>query len=450
MTSQPASVINLVAGRYFLNGTLDIGALSNVTIQTQNVSSGPPCLSSGAASCAILTGSPTNPGPELFNSLGSSHLSLKYIAIDGNIAQRRANFPDNTRWVQGIAYNGKIHQCEFCSFYGFASIRAPQGTGLEFEGDNAVFNNVVFRDNGWGEPFYPGVAGWSDGLTIWSSNNLQITNSTFVDNSDVNLILGNGQNAVVQNNTIGDTHNFAFAGFMLDNFGQDGEPGIFTGTVVSNNTIYCANSLCGIGIMAGNNFWSPAPSVVGATITANTVTLPRQGILTDGANGTQIVQNQVNELGTYSLNSCTANPLSITSGDNVSVSGNNAVPSPNQMQSCGPQDLPNMLLNLNGVDPSIAQLYRAVLGRDPDSAGGIQYTKTLHNGTSLASLRASMANGAEAQADLNALYLDIFKRPIDSSGQKTWTNYLAVNGTIAQMRVLLLLSPEGLSHAYDQ
>lgn len=441
-------LVQLLPGRYYIASTLDLGSRSNVTIQTQGVTSGPACISNGAAACAILTASPTNPGPVILNSKGASNLILSYIALDGNMAQRRTRFK-NSQWTQGIAYNAKIHTCNGCKFKGFASVRAPQGTGMEFDGDNAVFDTVLFRDNGWGIMNSPGNSEglWADGLTVWSSNNLHIFNSTFMDNSDVDLIIGNGQNALIENNVFGHSNNFAFAALMLDNF-NNGMPGIFTGAIVRNNQINCGNGMCGIGISVGPHIWYNSAQIVGGTIYSNTVQGARQGILTAGATGAEIYGNTISSFGNYVGNSCTTNLISWSNGDKVNIHNNSTSPVLSQLVGCAPQVLSALLSNVGSTDPQVAQAYRDILGRDPDSGGGAIFTADLRQGRSIQSIRTEIANSLESQNLLNKLYNRILGRNIDTSGAQVNTNYLVGGGSVAQIYVNLQLSPEGLSQTY--
>jgi len=455
ITQAKTPVAALPPGRYFINSTLELGSTSNITIETLGTTSGPACLDTGAGPCAILTASASNPGPWLLHSASATGLRFNHIALDGNLGVRLATL-GTSAWVDGNASNGNIHNCSDCSFYGFTSIRA-KNTGLGFVGDtptaspNAVFDTVLFRDNGFGilgngeSP-----AAWSDGLTIEGAPNLIIRNSKFIDNSDVQLILGDVPNAVIENNKIANTHNFSFAGLMLNNWSTT-ETSNYQGAVVTGNTIDCGNALCGIGINVGTNPWGVEPALVGGSLTNNTVIGARQGILIGAIQGTIVNENVVIDAGNYSKadGSCLATPLA-ASNDTSTISGNSVPLSSYSFTNCSPQDLSTLLLNQSGTDPQIVALYRNVLSRDPDMAGGNNATTQLHSGISLATIRQSMAQSQEAQQKLNALYLEIFKRNIDSSGLASWTNALATGqATLDQIRVQLILSPEGQTHAFD-
>jgi hypothetical protein len=442
-----ATVIELLPGRYYLGGILNLGATSNVTIRTQNVSTGPACLDSGSAPCAILTATPANPDALLLSN-GATNLVLNHIAIDGNIGPRRANNPSDT-WGPNGAYNARIHTCRGCQFLGFTSTRAVRGTGLEFDGDNAVFDGVFFYENGWGAS--SASSSWSDGLTIWSSANVRIVNSKFIDNSDVDLILGNGPAAVIQNNVIANHANFAFAALMLDNF-NGGFPGNFTGASVRNNTIDCANGMCGFGIMLGPHFWYPSAAIIGtsATVSANVITT-KQGIFTAGANGFSITGNTINASGAYAgtnYGGCTAQPLTVSAGDSVAVSGNSYGLFANLLGGCGPLSLPPLIVHLPNIDYQVALAYQQILGRDVDQGGGESFT-TLLRSSGLAAVRSSIANSTEARNAIDAAYLRVLGRHADPTGMTSNVNALAAGSvTMAQLPVNLMRSAEALADPY--
>jgi hypothetical protein len=442
-----ATVIELPPGRYYLGGILNLGATSNVTIRTQNVSTGPACLDSGAAACAILTATPANTDAVLLSN-GASNLVLNHIAIDGNIGPRRANNPGNT-WGPNGAYNARIHTCHGCQFLGFTSTRAVRGTGLEFDGDNAVFDGAMFYENGWGAT--SATSSWSDGLTIWSSANVRIVNSRFIDNSDVDLILGNGPAAVIQNNVIGNHANFAFAALMLDNF-NGGFPGNYTGAVVSSNTIDCTSGMCGFGVMLGPHFWYASAAIIGtsATVTGNVITA-KQGVFTAGANGFSITGNTINANGAYAgtnYGGCVAQPLTVSAGDSIAVSGNSYGLFPNLLGGCGPQSLPPLIVHLPNIDYQVALAYEQILGRDVDQGGGESFTGLLRS-SGLAAVRSSLANSTEAHNAVDAAYLRVLGRHADPTGMTSNLNALAAGSiTMAQLPVNLMRSAEALANPY--
>jgi hypothetical protein len=399
---------------------------------------------------------PTNPGPSLLISTNASNLILDHIALDGNIAPRRVRY-NNSNWAMDAAgrrtaMNGVIHACSGCQFLGFTSTRAAQGSGMEFYGDNAVFDGALFSENGWGATGFPNS--WADGLTLLSSANAKVVNSKFIDNSDVDLIIGGAPNLIVSSNKFINRTNFSFAALMLDNF-QNSQSGIFTNAIISNNSIDCSSGMCGIGIDLGPHFWYQSSSIngTGSLVSNNTITGAKQGILTAGAIGFSIASNIINANGAYAGENyigCTANPLSVSGGDSVSVSNNNYGVFPNLLSGCGPLDLTRLVVHMANVSYTIAADYRAILGRDADASGGQYFSNLLASEASNNSdISMQMASSPESFNTLNAMYQKYLGRNIDSSGWDAHSRSLA-NGTVTvdQLRVNIQLSSEALSNPF--
>lgn len=439
MTNE-ARVIELLPGRYYLDSTLNLGARSTLTLRTQGVTSGPACLSKEAKSCAVLVASTRNPGVPIVKSEGAKHLALRYIALDGNIGPRRAKFGD-TNWGDGTGYNATIHHCDHCQFIGFASVRAARGTGLEFEGDDAIFDRVLFMDNGWDIQSSPSekILRYADGLTVWSSKNIQITNSTFIDNTDIDLILGNAPNARIENNRFGNTHSYAFAALMLDNF-NDGWPGDFTGAVIKANQVDCTKGMCGIGINVGPHMWYPSKPILGGDISNNQINGARQGILTNGAMGTQIHDNKIEGPFPYVQGHCSGLPIAFSKTDKVDFRANSHAPKASQLEKCLPQNLATALYSPKGTDLRISRIYREVLNRNPDKAGGQFYKRALNTGWNLQDIRGFIATSDESKANLTQMSRKWLKRTMDTESEKLWIAYLAKDGSIAKLQTSMQLS----------
>ena len=79
---------------------------------------------------------------------------------------------------------------------------------------------------------------WSDGVTLNQASPAVVQNNLFIDNSDINLILGSGTDSDVSGNRVFELQNGAFGGVMFDNFNgnTDGTVNDNTDRVVSDNT----------------------------------------------------------------------------------------------------------------------------------------------------------------------------------------------------------------------
>ena len=97
------------------------------------------------------------------------------------------------------------------------------------------------------------------------------------------------------------------------------------------------------------------------------------------------------------------------------------------------------------VTAELTDLYQEVLNRDPDAGGLATYTAAIDAGTSLDSIRATIAQSPEAQNDLNQLYLQIFGRNGDPGGLATYTAELIGGASLGSVELLLAQSPEAQS-----
>jgi hypothetical protein len=97
------------------------------------------------------------------------------------------------------------------------------------------------------------------------------------------------------------------------------------------------------------------------------------------------------------------------------------------------------------ISGEVIQIYREVLGRNPDPGGFASATALLAHGTSVAQFRLIVAQSPEAQNDLNGLYRQILHRDIDPSGQTSYTSLLAGGGTLNMVEQNLAQSPEAAS-----
>jgi len=432
--------IALLPGRYYLRSTLDLGSKSNLTIKTAGHKQESPCLSAASSQCATLTASAENNSLEpLLRSENAKQLVFDHIALDGNIGTRRGKWGHDI-W-NGGGYNAKIHNCDHCRFEGFASVQAVQGTGLEFSGDFAIFNHTLFKDNGWDTLSRNTEQSmhWADGLTIWYSVGVKITHSQFVNNTDIDLILGSAAGAVIEENTFINNFSYAFGALMLDNFNGSYD-GDFGGAVIRKNKIHCGQGLCGIGINVGPHLWCKSPPVRGALISENQIEGARQGILVNGAIGTEISANKITGPTPYANKSCITSPLAVSSGDQVNIHGNSSEAQPSQLVKCSPLELAQTVLASGGVAPEIAQLYREILARNPDREGGLSYTKALQRGESLKNIRRYMATSAENTSLLAILSDVILDMDLVESNRKAWQAFLIDGGSIARLRVMLLMS----------
>jgi hypothetical protein len=157
---------------------------------------------------------------------------------------------------------------------------APCQTSTVVDGSSSNFEirNSWFANNGFED--CPPSHCWSDGLTVLSCPSGYIHDNHFIDNTDVDLIVGGGQNCRVQNNTINHYGTFGYAGLMLTYFG--GGNGDHGGSLFSGNTISSSLNSLGVGIMVGLHPWTIAQDVINTgTVTANSASGATIGLLVE-------------------------------------------------------------------------------------------------------------------------------------------------------------------------
>ena len=172
------------------------------------------------------------------------------------------------------------------------------GTALEVRQDhnNVLIENNKFANNG----VHDRRNLWSDGLTIHGLTNSQIIGNEFVDNTDIDLILGGSQNCLVQGNRIyhtGSRSGGSFAGLMIHKWPT--RTADYSGTEISFNIIDGGpNRNVGSGIYVGSEGWYPGTPIgwttdnpVRASIHDNEVRNTKSGMYV-AAQGFAIFDNQ--------------------------------------------------------------------------------------------------------------------------------------------------------------
>jgi hypothetical protein len=273
--------LNLPPGTYGIGTQVLIN--KPFTLRTQGLAGSPANCEAFGINCAVLkalTSFNANVGG--FLAVDPTHdVTIDHLVLDGNRAARLGTTA-GTQCAAGTntyGFNSRMSDCTFCHFTNNVSRNALCGTGLEFRGNDGVITNNVFRGNGQNSV----TNMWADGLTIHFSDRATVSNNTMADNSDVDLVIGGGRNAVITNNAISQPTQVSFAGLMLDNF-NGGTSGDFTGALVSGNTIDCSAARnCHFGINLGPHPWYLSANIFGGDVHGNTVTSGRQGINVDGA-----------------------------------------------------------------------------------------------------------------------------------------------------------------------
>ena len=274
-------VLELPAGIYRI--TSEIAVNKPLTLRTSGTDgSQVGCLDPSAPRCVVFRADDNLNLPRGFFRPGTTdHVALDHIVLDGDrdarlSSEAAATCASGTN--NGAGFNASTSGCVACSFLYSASVRALCGTGFEWLGAGATIDHSVFEFNG----DHATTNMWSDGLTLLQSDNAIVTNSRFIDNSDIGLICGGGQNAVFRNNYIAQVHQASFAALMLDNFNGT-TSGNFTGATVSGNTVMCPGLLCDFAIELGPHPWYLSANLIGGTVKQNTVVGGKFNINAEGA-----------------------------------------------------------------------------------------------------------------------------------------------------------------------
>lgn len=333
--------IDAIAAGYTLElpaGTYGIATAINInkpfTLRTKGLGSSTDNCEHPRIACAILKALPSNNLiADGFLRISSQAVTIDHLILDGNRAARLST-PAAASCAKGngqYGYNARMN-CGIppCRFSYNVSKNALCGTALQFNGDGATIVENIFRSNGQNSV----ERMWADGLSVHRADNSTISGNTFIDNSDVALILGSGRYTTVSDNIFSQPGQVVFAALMLDNFNGN-LSGDFTGTVVTNNLIDCgAVRNCHFGINLGPHAWYLSNNILGGEVHGNVVTSARQGINVDGA-GTaarplvlydNTVTNPAPGTSTFQCGSHATSALNINTADSVVVRNGDTTP----------------------------------------------------------------------------------------------------------------------------
>ncbi len=290
------STLEIPAGKYFVNHQIRIDR--RITITTAGKSITDPAAAASSDDYAELIASPAlnEPGGMLYIT---DMEALHHVIINGNKTGRRGT----------LAY-------DFCASntnnrYGFnASLRADDvqlvgnvfknalgGTGLAVLGirHNLLISNNDFLSNG----VHNQTGLWADGLTVIDLVDSRIEGNRFLDNTDIDFILGGAVNSVITGNEITHSSNAgtgAFAGLMLQKW--SGSSGNYSGSDISHNIIDGGpQRMIGSGIYLGSEGWydqtpfgSTVANTTGASVHNNIVRNVQNGMYI-AAQGFSVYEN---------------------------------------------------------------------------------------------------------------------------------------------------------------
>jgi lipopolysaccharide export LptBFGC system permease protein LptF len=98
------------------------------------------------------------------------------------------------------------------------------------------------------------------------------------------------------------------------------------------------------------------------------------------------------------------------------------------------------------IEQRVSQIYRDVLGRNPDSNGLRTYTRSIQSQNwSYEQVRNDLAYSSEASNAINNIYRQVLGRDADAGGMETYKKYLADGNSLNDIRRELASSPEAAS-----
>lgn len=299
----PGGRLALAPGTYTLRKQLRI--IKPVILTTSGVAdSAAACDRIGLARCAtLITNLEGFPNPNIMPiEIAADRVGMIHLVIQGSGDPKLRNDcsqPDRRPLGGGMRVLGSRFTLRKSVLRNFTCYTAMEvlarANALTIE-DNLIGPNGDHR---------PGDV-WSDGITIHDGEGAVVRRNRFVDNTDVQLILGGCRRCRIENNQFRHTGAFArasFAELMLQAFPST--TGDYTGTVIAANDINCGIArLCGYGIMIGANPWKEGENphypgaMFGGTISNNRVSNAMIGINIDSPTGpVRLNDNRVNTSG---------------------------------------------------------------------------------------------------------------------------------------------------------
>ena len=243
--------------------------------------------------------------PDLFEPIleapdTADNYTLMYIELDGNLDNR--TYADQCEGYRDFGTNARIKGSGFHLDW-VTSINAMCGSSMEVEGSGFEIENSVFSKNGLGigETYYSDEP-WSDGLTLLTCDGGWVHDNNMWDNTDIGLVVGNGEECTIEYNYITQTDKHAFAGFHVGYFNSGDQ----SGSVYSNNQIGSYEDMMAFGLMVGMHPWNPSLTVVDAgSVVENEIDGAVINLAIDGISDGLVDDNTTsNAQGTVGFNGC--------------------------------------------------------------------------------------------------------------------------------------------------
>ena len=284
--------IELLPGVYTIATQMVVS--KSVTLVTKGRAGSAPCGVTDNHGCAELKGTDALVVRFGLLILAAPNIVLDHIVLNGNRQARPSSLamcknlalPDSNQF--GMTAFWLPDSCPDCKLTGSTSKNAVCGSGALIGKQNRMVVELsAFVANG----LHTEERGWSDGLTVLDCKGCRISDNSFVNNTDVDLIFGGCIDCSITRNTVthdGSYERGAFAAMMFGAFAFS-TPGVYMGSIVENSSINCGTKNgCGIGLYLGNRAWYSANRVVNGTFRNIDIMNAQAGVVIDDVTGTAI------------------------------------------------------------------------------------------------------------------------------------------------------------------
>lgn len=147
---------------------------------------------------------------------------------------------------------------------------------------------------------------WADGVTIHDASGARVERNRFLDNTDVQLVLGGCRECIIKDNIFRHSAAFVHASFAeLMIHAWPNTSGNFTGSTTTHNDIDCGKAKrCGYGIMVGGEPWY-ASQTFGGTVSNNRIANAFLALNVDLLTGPMtITRNSISQSGGIANSDC--------------------------------------------------------------------------------------------------------------------------------------------------
>jgi len=281
--ANPMTILEISPGRYMIKNQIEI--TKPIIIRTQDKDSTMAKCDVANHDCAeFIAGHDFYIQYGLFEIKPTNNVQIDHIVINGNKEERWhiASVCDQN------GTNLAFHNIDDLKITGCVFKNSLCGAGLYAKADFSQFLSNTIAFNG-----IHGRAGfWADGFTFGEGKRNAFLNNEFIDNTDIDFVLGGCSDCQITGNTIkhsAELHSGSFGALILHAWPHTS--GNFSNTDVSLNTIDCGLQ-CGYGLSLGSDAWFDTIAF-GAHVHDNTIQNAQHGFIINDAKDMNIHDNIV-------------------------------------------------------------------------------------------------------------------------------------------------------------